>query len=251
MDKELLRIAIIGTGLIIMVAMIVSAYLKDKQAREDEEYYDDDEEEFDEEFFDDEVESVKKPSVAETLKNMYSHKVQQLQKVAPKFEKEIEPDIEPVTEKIKKTEPSKPPKESEESKQSTSAQAILQFTVITSGNEDFNVADVFHVLEELGLEYGSMKIFERIDENRFVHFGVASLVEPGTFPSENLENHYCPGVVFFVQFDGLENPQAVFDDYVETAVTFAHAMDGRVLDHRRQPLTDAMVNAIRQSLENY
>ena len=50
MDKELLRIAIIATGLIIMVSMVVSAYLKDKKAREDEfDFYDD---EFDDEFDD-------------------------------------------------------------------------------------------------------------------------------------------------------------------------------------------------------
>lgn len=248
MDKELLRIAIIATGLIVMVAMIVSAYLKNKQAEEDE--FDEYEDEFDEDAYDDdefEDETIKKPSLAQSLKNAYSQKMQQIQqrqKTVPVVhdddDDETEMQLEPLHDEAHHDE-----------KHQQSAQAapsILQFSVITKGQDDFNVADVFHVLESLGLEYGSMKVFERVDEHRFVHFGVASMVEPGTFPDTDLENHYCPGVVFFMQFDDLENPREVFDDYVSTAMLFADAMDGVVLDHRRQPLTDAMVNAIRAAM---
>ncbi len=244
MDKELLRIAIIGTGLIIIVAMIVSAYLRDKQAQDDdEEYYDDDELEDNFEEEDEFVEPVKKRSITESLKNVYAQKIQQFQKSSPIFdddELEIEPVLKPQNEK----EPDAP-------KRVTAPPSILQFTVITQGNEDFNVADIFHVLEGLGLEYGSTKVFELVDENRIVHFCVADMDAPGTFPDEDLENHYCSGVTFFMDFDGLENPRDIFDDYVHTAAIFAEKMNGKVLDHRRQPLTDAMVNAIRNNLDNY
>ncbi len=235
MDKELLRIAIIGTGLIIIVAMIISAYLKQKQD-EDDNYYDDEEFEDDEDFEDEE--SVKKPSIVQMLNNAYLKAVQKHQNPTSHIEEDedaFEPEIEHHEQR-------------EELPRPAVAPSIIQFSVITKGNDDFNVADVFHVLEGLGLEYGSMKIFERVDEDRFVHFGIASMVEPGTFPEENLEDHYCPGVVFFMQVDDLANPKAVFDDYVDTAVAFAHEMDGVVLDHRRQPLTDAMVDAIRDNL---
>lgn len=252
MDKELLRIAIIATGLIIMVAMIVSAYLKSREAEDDEyeEYEDEfDEDEYEEDFDD---EPVKKPSLAQSLKNAYNQKVQQVQQQRQKIVPVVEDDdddesdfeLEPVP-KSKKEEPL----QNEEAHRQPTSPSILQFSVITKGQDDFNVADVFHVLEGLGLEYGNTHIFERIDETGFIHFGVASLVEPGTFPDTDLENYYCPGVVFFMQFDeDLKNPRASFDDYVETALQFAHAMDGVVLDHRRQPLTDAMVNAIRAAL---
>lgn len=250
MDKELLRIAIIATGLIIMVAMIVSAYLKSRQENDDE--YEEYEDEFDDEYEDDEFEGddqAKKPSLTQTFKNVINQKVQQVQQ-RQKIVRVVEDDDD--DESDFKLEPSpkshkEEPSHGEAPHQSASP-SILQFSVITKGQDDFNVADVFHVLEGLGMEYGSMKVFERVDENRFVHFGVASMVEPGTFPDSDLENQYCPGVVFFMQFDDLENPREVFDDYVETALQFAHQMDGVVLDHRRQPLTDAMVNAIRAAM---
>ncbi|MDD2865329.1 MAG: cell division protein ZipA C-terminal FtsZ-binding domain-containing protein [Methylococcales bacterium] len=252
MDKELLRIAIIATGLIIMVAMIVSAYLKSRQDNDDE--YEEYEDEFDnDEYEDDEFddEPVKKPSLTQALKNAYNQKVQQVQQQRQKLVPVVEDDdddesdfeLEPAPKSHKKEAPSP-----NEAPHQSASPSILQFSVITKGQDDFNVADVFHVLEQLGMEYGSMKVFERVDENRFVHFGVASMVEPGTFPDTDLENHYCPGVVFFMQFDDLANPREVFDDYVATAMLFAQEMDGVVLDHRRQPLTDAMVNAIRAAM---
>ena len=237
MDKELLRIAIIGTGLIIMVAMVISGYLKDKQAHEDDDDYYDDDEEFDDDDFDDEP--VKKPSLIQNLKDTYFQKIQHHQKEAnPVVEREV----------LAQFDDEEDEEIEEEHQRPASAQSILQFSVITRGRDDFNVADVFHTLEELDMEYGSLQIFERIDEQRLVQFGVVSMVDPGTFPNTDLENYYCPGVVFFMQFDGLKNPKAVFDDYVHTAVVFASQMDGVVLDHRRQPLTDAMVDAIRDNL---
>jgi cell division protein ZipA len=244
MDKELLRIAIIGTGLIIIVAMIISAYLKQKQD-DDDEYYDDDEEFEEDELEDDEelIEPVKKRSIVESLKNAYSQKVQQLHKNKAfveddEFEPEIEPELKP-----------DPPKKHDESKRVSAPDSILQFSVITKGNDDFNVADIFHVLESLGLEYGSMNVFEMIGENRIVQFCVADMDTPGTFPDHDLENHYCSGVTFFMDFDGLENPRDVFDDYVHTAAIFAEKMNGQVLDHRRQPLTDKMIDVLRDSID--
>lgn len=248
MDKELLRIAIIATGLVIIVGMVISGYLKNKQAREDEsDFYDDEDDEFEDEFEDDDVVEekpiapVKKMSVTETLKNVYAQKVKpprqsesphvdMNEKIAPAFDEPEKIEDEPAT--------TRPPV----------AAAIIQFSVITKGNQDFNGADIFDSLEELGLKYGSTKIFERVDEHRLVHFGVASMVEPGTFPEEDIESFYCPGVAFFMQVDGLDNPVAVFDDYVSTIVLFAQRMNGVVLDHRRQVLTQEMVEAIRQGL---
>ena len=59
----------------------------------------------------------------------------------------------------------------------------------------------------------------------------------------------CPGVVFFMQIEGLEDCVDVFDDYVHTIVLFAQRLNGVVLDHRRQVLTQEMVVNIRDSLE--
>ncbi len=42
MDKEILRIVIIATGMVVVIGMLVLAYIKDKKAQEEMDFYDDD-----------------------------------------------------------------------------------------------------------------------------------------------------------------------------------------------------------------
>jgi len=45
----------------------------------------------------------------------------------------------------------------------------------------------------------------------------------------------------------LDDAAAVFEDYLET-IGFGEELDGDILDHKRQPLTDTTIQLIRQSL---
>jgi cell division protein ZipA len=126
--------------------------------------------------------------------------------------------------------------------------AIIQFCLVAKAEEGFNGLDLMRAFRIAGLKYGSLKIFERLDANQLVDFGVACMVEPGTFPSGHLDTFYCPGIVFFMQPDALDDALAVFDDYVETIRMLAVELEGDIWDHQRRPLTEATVQAIRQSL---
>lgn len=234
MDKEILRIVIIATGMVVVIGMLVWAYIKDKRTQEDMEFYDDDETDYADE------------SVATDSKDDFdiiplggkgNVGVQHAHDKSDRYYDE-EDDDDSYYEHDDDVEP--PPR--------AAAPAIIQFSIITKADEDFNGADLVEAFEMVGLEYGSLKIFERLDENRLVDFGVACIVEPGTFPDKDLENFYCPGIVFFMQPEALDNAAAVFDDYIETINLLAAKLDGVVLDHRRQPLTEATIQAIRQSL---
>jgi len=251
MDKEILRIVIIATGLVVIVSMLIVAYLKDKKARSMD-LYDD----FDAHNYDDNVmlgdddfdivplgsalsdfdDSIKHSPSVHDEPNRYSAGLHVHDKADRYFDDgEQEDDY-------------FEPDDEGEPEPRVATPAIIQFSIITKADEDFNGADLVDALEDAGLVYGNLKIFERLDENRLVDFGVACMVEPGTFPEEDLEDFYCPGVVFFMQPGELDDAQAVFDDYIETITTVAEQLGGVVLDHRRQPLTDATIQSIRQSL---
>ena len=73
-------------------------------------------------------------------------------------------------------------------------------------------------------------------------------MEPGTFPDTDLEKFYCPGLVFFMQPGVLDNAQEIFDDFVETLQILAIELDGTILDHKKQILSDTTIQAIRLSL---
>lgn len=224
MDKEILTMVIIATGFVIMGIMLAWGYLKDKKSHADLGFDDEDEAEpeirrgsvstYDE---DDEYIEPLGPATINTADDYYSTD-----------EDDEEDDFIPV--------------------QRMPTPSIIQFCLAARAAEGFNGLDLIRAFRIAGLKYGSLKIFERLDNNQLVDFGVACMVEPGTFPSSNLENFYCPGIVFFMQPDALDDAVAVFDDYVETIRMLAIELEGDIWDHRRQPLTDETVKAIRQSL---
>ena len=234
MDKELLRIVIIATGLLVIIGMILWSYIKNRDVMDD-----------------DSIESEKvigsKGAISDALR-MHTER--------------DEFDIVPVG-SAKRTLDSDA-NESDwntefdgeddfddelESDTRNALPEILQFGVVASDDEGFNGVELVMVFESVGLEYGDMKVYERIDKHGDVDFGVACMVEPGTFPDgEYLASFNCPGIVFYLQHQDLEDAQNVFDDFVDTIKTVAKELDGVVWDHQRQPLTEETIQAIRQSL---
>ncbi|MGZ4955787.1 MAG: cell division protein ZipA C-terminal FtsZ-binding domain-containing protein [Methylobacter sp.] len=231
MDKEILRIVIIATGMVVVIGMLIWAYIKDKKAQEELEFYDD----ADDQSLtaDDTLDDFDIAPLGAAKSNVGAHHAHD--KSDRYYDEDDEEDYYEPDDDV---EP--PPR--------AAAPAIIQFSIITKADEDFNGADLVEAFEMVGLEYGSLKIFERLDSNRLVDFGVACIVEPGTFPDKDLDKFYCPGIVFFMQPEALDDAPAVFDDYIETISLLAEKLDGVILDHRRQPLTEATVQAIRHSL---
>ena len=177
MDKELLRIVIIATGLLIIMVMLAWSYLNNKKSKD---YLD----------YEDDLEPIPRPT----------------------------------------------------------APAIIQFTLLANAEEGFNGIDLVNAFAIVGLEYGNLKIYERLDANRLVDFGVTSMVDPGTFPTSNLETFYSPGLVFFMQPGVLEDAQTIFDDFIDTINLLAIELDGYALDHHKQPFLDKNLQALRNSL---
>jgi cell division protein ZipA len=221
MDKEILRIVIIATGLIIVVIMLTWGYLKDKKLRRDFSFEDETDSQPSEAkkvVGDDEYVEPLGPAVINTSEDYYETD-----------EDDEEDEYTPAPQRI-------------------ATPAIIQFCLTAKAEEGFNGLDLIRAFRIAGLKYGNLKIFERLDNNQLVDYGVACMVESGTFPSSNLESFYCPGIVFFMQPDALDDALAVFDDYVETIRMLAVELEGDIWDHQRQPLTEATVRAIRQSL---
>lgn len=224
MDKEILRIVIIATGLIIVIVMLTWGYLKDRKSQRDMD-------------FDDEadVHNMRTEPTISTADDEYIEPLgSAIMNPSESYysadeNDEEDDDFAPLPTRI-----ATPP--------------IIQFCLVAKSEEGFNGLDLIRAFRIAGLKYGSLKIFERLDANQLVDFGVACMVEPGTFPNGHLDTFYCPGIVFFMQPDALDDALAVFDDYVETIRMLAIELDGEIWDHQRQALTEATVQAIRQSL---
>ena len=184
MDKELLRVVIIGTGLIIVMGLLAWSYLKNRQLQEGEDY------------------------------DFLGINKQGKRYAAPV---------------------------STENDDVGPARTIKQ-------DEGFNGLDLANAFSIVGLEYGSLKIYERLDAKRLVDYGVASMSGTGTFPERDLESFFTHGLIFFMQPGVLDDAQIIFDDYIETLQLLAIELDGTILDHHKRKLTDATIQALRFSL---
>ena len=233
MDKELLRIVIIATGFVVIIGMILWSYLKNKNAAGEL----------------DTIESEKvigsSGAISNDLKLHTEHDEFDIVPVGS-AKRTLDDDD---NESDWDTELNDDFDDDMESDGRNVLPDILQFGVVARDDEGFNGVDLVLVFGMVDLEYGDMKVYERINKNRGVDYGVACMVEPGSFPDgEYLASFTCPGIVFYLQHRELEDARPVFDDFVDTIKTVAKELDGVIWDHQRQPLTDETVQAIRRSL---
>jgi len=234
MDKELLRVVIILCGVLVMIGMLLWHFFKSlRERREYDEndeavyargapHFEDDDVDADEE----ELFNFTEGAVVDGDALLDDEAIKPSAKQAPKA-------VQPETTKapLRKDLPK-----------------LIEFSIVARADMGFNGEELFDAFERVGLKYGSVKVFERIDKNRLVDFAVASMGNPGTFPDTGLYDFYCPGIVFFMQPRELDKPLAVFDDFIETIDILAVELDGVVWDHQKQPLTAETIAHFRQIL---
>jgi len=226
MDKELLRVVIVLIGLLAMVSILL--WHSFKTWRQQEEPQDDEDDgEYDDEDFDDENEferfSEKSESDQDVLFEGYQKAGAKQSAAAVDPVKSAKPHLE--------------------------LPKLIEFSVVARADQGFNGEELYDAFERAKLVYGSVRVFERIDKNRLVDYAVASMINPGTFPDKDIENFYCPGIVFFMQPREVDQPLVVFNDFIDTINYLAEELDGVVWDNQRQPLTPETIDQFRQMLK--
>ena len=232
MDKEILRIVIIATGLVVVVVMLLWSFFKNRKSQQGFDLFKDEGYgRFDESstvYGDDDFDIVPIGSAKHST-DMPENPIADYAQEEDFFDSdEDDDDKEP------------PPR--------FATPKIIQVSLIANSDDGFNGADLLNAFELVGLEFGSLKIFERLDSNRLVDFGVASMSGSGIFPDKNHAAFNTPGLVFFMQPGEVDDAQAVFDDYIQTIKLLATELDGEIRDDQRKPLTEATIQLIRQSL---
>lgn len=251
MDKELIRIIIIATGLVAIIAMLIWGYLRNRQINSDMSIFDDGDDDHRPsdasayETEDDDLAFAPRP-------DDYRYNVN----AAQPHDVNVEPRFQAVEKALFQSQPEPKPAFEEIKINAAAKQAarqlfpnVVQFSIVAKNDSGFNGIDLLEVFQMVGLEYGSMKIFERLDINRMVDFGVASMVNPGTFPVGNMDTFYTPGITFFMQPKELPDPLLVFDDLVRTINLVAKELDGIKWDAERKPLNEFTIKQLRQSLQ--
>lgn len=126
---------------------------------------------------------------------------------------------------------------------------IIVLYVVAPSHSPFRAKHLLPVLERVGLSYGDMEIYHRIvavDGAQREIFGVANLVEPGTFAAAHQDEHFTtPGLSLFLQLPvGIEGVTAL-DDMVATAKALADELRGEVRDDTRSVLSRQRIEHLR------
>ena len=126
---------------------------------------------------------------------------------------------------------------------------VVQLSVIAAGDTPFSGPALLEAFRATGLEYGEMGIFHRRDpETGGTLFSVASVVEPGVFPHEGMENFSSPGVVLFYLPSRSGDALSAFDTMIAVCHELARRLNGVEWDAGHRPLTPETVTALRLSL---
>ncbi len=251
MDKDLLRIVIISVGGLVILGMILWGMFKGGSKRKNINFYDnrDPLEHVDSSLFvntaDDDFDIVplsarsndndyQAPEVKTRLNSAYIQEAQQQESVrsepdilAEAMNKADEPLAEPPTKQLP---------------------VLLQLHLVAKNPEGFKGLQLVQAFERVGLVYGSVKVFERLDVQNRVDYAVASMAAPGVFPGDNWESYYCPGISFFMQPRELDDVKVVFDDLINTAGQLSALLKGDIVDENHQPLTEETLQQIEESL---
>jgi len=126
--------------------------------------------------------------------------------------------------------------------------ALIQLSIVAQAGGDFTGTQIKGACEKVGLVYGTVKVFERLDILGRVDYAVASMVEPGIFPDDNWKTYRSPGITFFIQPKEVDDAAAVFDEMINTIGQLSSLLKGDVLDQDRQLLTQTVLHDIEASL---
>ncbi len=259
MDKDLLRIVIIAVGALVILGMILWGVFKNGSKRNKINFYDDNDplENVDPSLIvsteDDDFDIIPLSTrendayqVKTRLNSDYkqeTHQSAEYMQEAPQSDDGIDLDLDIKLDQEESTD--EIPENVSVPKQLPS---LLQLNIVAQAEEGFTGTQLLEACEQVGLVYGNVKVFERLDILSRVDYAVASMAEPGVFPGDNWDTYRCPGVTFFMQPREVENAAAVFDEMINTIGQLSALLKGDVLDQSQQPLTEEALHEIKVSL---
>jgi len=241
MDKDLLRIVIIAVGAVVVLGMVLWGVFSNSSKRKNINFYDDRDPlenidpglvvSTDDDDFDIVPISTRENDAAQVKTRLNSNYMQEAQQSGVKAEA--------VEQAIQASEVLTP---------RTELPALLQLSLVAKTEQGFTGPQLLEAFENVGLIYGSVKVFERLDDLNQVDYAVASMNDPGIFPGDDWDTYVCPGVTFFMQPREVEDAAQVFDEMIATIGQLSAVLKADVLDHSQQQLTEQTLQQIKDSL---
>lgn len=123
--------------------------------------------------------------------------------------------------------------------------------MILSTGKEFSMTDVNAALRGVGLTLSDKSIFVKKDPTGNPIIRVANMLEPGTFPEENLENYHTPGVVMILELPTTVRAPAAMDDLILMSRKISQRLGGRLYDMDRHLIRESDIQSMRDTALDY
>lgn len=139
-------------------------------------------------------------------------------------------------------------------RQEANIERIVSLFVTAREDRVFRGVDLVVAAEKVGLEFGDMNIFHRLDDRSAALgpvFSVANMVKPGSFDLARIDAASTPGLGFFMTLPGPLNALDAWDAMLPAAQRMAELLDGVLLDSERNGLGRQGIQHIRDDLRSW
>ncbi|MEJ2608942.1 MAG: cell division protein ZipA C-terminal FtsZ-binding domain-containing protein [Candidatus Thiodiazotropha sp.] len=123
---------------------------------------------------------------------------------------------------------------------------IIQIN-IKAKSDYFTWAMIQKAMSDTGLKLGKVPIYQRVtnDRRQIPLFNIASMVEPGIFPTKDVAAFTTPGLTMFAQLPAPGDSMALFSDMLFTAERLATILGGELQDETHSALTKQSIEHLR------
>ena len=128
-------------------------------------------------------------------------------------------------------------------------QMLVQIALVRQDG-DFSGSDIVDAMREVELQPGPMEIYHRQD-SRYpdrVLFSVASLVNPGHFPLDDMEGFSTPGLMLFTRLPGVRDGLEIYSDMLYTANELAGMLGGVLQDETHSVLSKQTIQRTKDAI---
>ncbi len=127
---------------------------------------------------------------------------------------------------------------------------IFVILVMSTGQE-FSMVQLNHALLGVGLNFSGQAIYVKKDNMGNEIIKVANLLEPGIFPSDDLESYATPGVAMILELPSTVRAPAAMHDLIMMARKVSQRLEGRLYNMERQLLKESDLQSMRDAAVEY
>ena len=123
--------------------------------------------------------------------------------------------------------------------------------LVMSTGQEFSMQEMNHALLGVGLSFNENQIYVKCDNMNNTIIKVANLMEPGTFPADELQNYTTCGVAMILELPSTVKAPAAMHDLIMMARKISQRLQGRLYNMERQLLKESDLQTMRDEAVKY